>query len=157
MRLTLISVGRIAESFIEEACNYYGDKIARFATLRQVVVPEERVKAAGREAYILRQESARLRGKVPSGSFRIVLDEKGRLLSSRSFASSFEKWGQTGLKEMTFIVGGPYGLNEEIKAEADFRLSLSPLTLTHAMARMVLLEQIYRAFTILRGEPYHKE
>jgi len=156
LRLTLISVAKISEPFVREACAVYAERIRRYAKLNLVVVPEERVSSRGKRKFILNQEGRRMREKIPPGVFTVVVDEKGKCLSSEAFAHSLEKWSNSGLKEVAFILGGPYGLDEALREEADFCLCLSPMTLTHGLARVLLLEQIYRAFTILRGEPYHK-
>jgi len=156
LRLTLISVGKNAESFVREACADYADRIRRYAGLDLIVVPEERIAGSGKKELILRREGVRIRGKIPPAALRVVLDERGKNLTSENFARLLEKWMTTGIRAAAFILGGAYGLDESLKQEADFRFSLSPLTLTHGMARMVLLEQIYRAFTIIRKEPYHK-
>ncbi len=134
----------------------YEERIRRYADLDLVVVPEERVLYKGRKDYILNQEGRRIREKVRPDVFGVALDEGGKPLSSEGFARSLEKWSDSGSREIAFLLGGPYGLEEALKEAADFRLSLSPMTLAHGMARMVLLEQIYRGFTLLRGEPYHK-
>ena len=134
----------------------YEERIRRYADLNLVVVPEERVLYKGRKDYILNQEGRRIREKVRPDVFGVALDEGGKPLSSEGFARSLEKWSDSGSREIAFLLGGPYGLEEALKEEADFRLSLSPMTLAHGMARLLLLEQIYRGFTLLRGEPYHK-
>jgi len=154
--LSLIFVGRTTDSYVREACKVFQERIRRYAYLNIILVPEERVRAKGKKDYILHREGQRVREKLRPGFFTVALDERGTLFSSEAFAHCLEKWSQGGTKEMAFIVGGPYGLEEDLKAEADFRLSLSSLTLAHGMARMLLLEQIYRAFTLLRGEPYPK-
>jgi len=156
LRLTLVSVGKLAEPFSREGCEFFAQRIRRYAALNLVVVPEEKIPSRGKKEYILKQEGQRIRAKIPPGVFTAVVDERGKLLSSEAFAHLLETWSGSGLKEVVFIVGGPYGLDDSLKAKADFRLSLSSMTLTHGLARMLLLEQIYRAFTILRGEPYHK-
>lgn len=134
----------------------YEERIRRYADLNLVVVPEERVLYRGKKDYILNREGRRIREKLRPGIFAVALDERGKPLSSEGFARSLEKWSDSGSREIAFLLGGPYGLEEALKEEADFRLSFSPMTLAHGMARMLLLEQIYRAFTLLRGEPYHK-
>lgn len=134
----------------------YEERIRRYADLDLVVVSEERVLYKGRKDYILNQEGRRIREKVRPDVFGVALDEGGKPLSSEGFARSLEKWSDSGSREIAFLLGGPYGLEEALKEEADFRLSLSPMTLAHGMARLLLLEQIYRGFTLLRGEPYHK-
>jgi 23S rRNA (pseudouridine1915-N3)-methyltransferase len=156
MRLTLVSVGKVSEPFVREACAVYAEKIRRFADLNLIIVPEEKILSRGKTEYIRRQEGRRIREKLRPNVFTAAVDEKGKSLSSEAFASSLEKWINSGLKDVAFIVGGPYGLDAALREEADFRLSLSAMTLTHGLARILLLEQIYRAFTILRGEPYHK-
>lgn len=156
MRLTLISVGRNAEPFIRDACEEYAARIRRYADLVLTVVPEERVPAPGKKEFILREEGRRIRDKIPPSDLRVALDERGRGFTSVGFSRLLEKWRAAGVRGAAFILGGPYGLEEALKAEADLRLSLSPLTLTHGMARMILLEQLYRAFTLIRKEPYHK-
>ncbi|MBI4495837.1 MAG: 23S rRNA (pseudouridine(1915)-N(3))-methyltransferase RlmH [Deltaproteobacteria bacterium] len=154
MQLTLISAGRSAEPFVREACRLYAERIRRYALLRLIEVPEERVR--GKREYVLRREGSRLREKLPPGSWVVALDEGGQALSSLDFARLLEGRLRGGQREVSFLVGGPYGLDPALKEAADFRLALSSMTLSHGLAKVLLLEQIYRAFTILRGEPYHK-
>jgi 23S rRNA (pseudouridine1915-N3)-methyltransferase len=156
LRLSLVSVGKVLEPFVREACAIYAAKIRRYANFNLIVVPEEKIPSQGKREYILRQEGRRIREKLRPNVFTVAVDERGKSLSSEAFARCLGKWGNSGLKEVTFFVGGPYGLDAALRAEADFCLSLSAMTWTHGLARMLLLEQIYRAFTILRGEPYHK-
>ena len=154
--LTLIFVGRTSDNFIKEGCAAYEGRIRRYADLNLVVIPEERVLYKGKKDYILNQEGRRIREKLRPDAFTVALDENGKSLPSEGFARSLEKWSDLGSREIAFLLGGPYGLEDVLKRRADFCLSLSPMTLAHGMARLLLLEQIYRAFTILRGEPYHK-
>lgn len=101
-------------------------------------------------------ESKRILENVNQSSFVCLLDVKGRSLSSPDLAKEIEKWQNRGLKEITFIIGGAEGVASEVVEKANFSLSLSFLTFTHDMARVVLLEQLYRAFTIIKGFPYQK-
>jgi 23S rRNA (pseudouridine1915-N3)-methyltransferase len=156
VQLTIISVGKIGEPFIEEGCRLYAGRIERYAPLRLVLVPEERVQEKGKKEYILGKEGRRIREKLPREGLWIALDEKGKNFPSEGFALQLGKWITSGPKELAFILGGPYGLDASVKQDAGLCLSLSPMTLTHGLAKMILLEQIYRAFTLLRGEPYHK-
>ncbi len=155
-RLVLIFVGRASDSYIREGCRLYEERIRRYAELRLVPIPEERIAPKGRKEYILRQEGRRIRENLPPEAFTVALDEKGKPLTSEAFSRNLELWGQSGSREIVFILGGPYGLEESLKKKSDFCLSFSTMTLAHGMARMLLLEQVYRAFSILRGEPYHK-
>lgn len=156
MRLTLVSVGKLSEPFIQEGCEFFAERIRRYAALNLIVVPEEKIPSRGKREYIREQEGRRIRAKIRPEVFTVLVDERGNSLSSEAFARSLETWSSSGLKEVAFILGGPYGLDDSLKEKADFRLSLASMTLTHGLAKMLLLEQIYRAFTILRGEPYHK-
>jgi 23S rRNA (pseudouridine1915-N3)-methyltransferase len=156
LRLTLIAVGKVSESFIQDACAVYAARILRYAAFHLVVIPQEKISAEGKIDFILRQEGRRIREKLDPGAFTVALDERGKLLSSAVFGRLLARGLNSGRKETAFILGGPYGLDESLKEGAGFRLSLSPMTLAHGMARMLLLEQIYRAFTLIRGEPYHK-
>jgi len=156
LRLTLVSVGKLSEPFIQEGCEFFAERIRRYAALNLIVVPEEKIPSRGKREYIREQEGRRIRAKIRPEVFTVLVDERGNSLSSEAFARSLETWSSSGLKEVAFILGGPYGLDDSLKEKADFRLSLGSMTLTHGLAKMLLLEQIYRAFTILRGEPYHK-
>ncbi|HBF13169.1 MAG TPA: 23S rRNA (pseudouridine(1915)-N(3))-methyltransferase RlmH [Deltaproteobacteria bacterium] len=102
-------------------------------------------------------ESENLLKKIGSGDFVVLLDEKGKTVSSTGLAQQIQKWNGQGLKRVVWIVGGAFGVAEEIKKKANLVLSLSSLTLPHELARVVFFEQIYRAFTILKGEKYHHE
>ncbi|MGB9698172.1 MAG: 23S rRNA (pseudouridine(1915)-N(3))-methyltransferase RlmH [Thermodesulfobacteriota bacterium] len=157
MRLTLIAVGHIGEPFIRQGCQIYEQRIAHYTNFRSLIIPEEKIKEGKKKELILSKEGQRIREKLPKGAFKVILDEKGKIFTSEGLASFLGKLAQEPKKEIVFILGGPLGLEERLKKESDLLLSLSPLTLTHGLARMLLLEQIYRAFTILRGEPYHKK
>ena len=154
-RLSLIFVGRTSDTFVRDGCAVYEERIRRYADLDLLAVAEERVDA-GKRDYLVKQEGKRIREKLRPGGFAVALDERGKLLSSEAFANSMVEWTLSGSRGISFVLGGPYGLDKELKREADLLLALSPMTLAHGLARIVLLEQVYRAFTLLRGEPYHK-
>lgn len=101
-------------------------------------------------------EGKRILTKLNQTGFTVLLDVKGRTLSSPELANEIDKWQQKSIKEVSFVIGGASGVSSEVGAKADFRLSLSFLTFTHEMARIVLLEQLYRGYTILKGFPYQK-
>ena len=106
-------------------------------------------------AVQLREEASRLREKVPPGSRLVVLDRVGKPLSSEALAKELDRW-RTAAKPVSVVIGGSNGLAPDLVASADLAWSLGPLTLPHELARVVVLEQLYRAWSILRGEPYHK-
>jgi 23S rRNA (pseudouridine1915-N3)-methyltransferase len=104
----------------------------------------------------MKKEGERVLAALPEGSLLIALDVKGECWSSEELAASFRDWGLSGQNHLTFVIGGDLGLPPAVLARSTLRLSLSRMTFTHPMARLLLLEQVYRAFRILRGEPYHK-
>lgn len=105
---------------------------------------------------IVEAESKRILENVNQSNFVCLLDVLGKEISSHELAGTIEKWQNRGLKEIAFVIGGSYGVSSEVVEKADYSLSLSRLTLTHEMARVVLIEQLYRAFTIIKGFPYQK-
>ena len=108
------------------------------------------------ERIALEKEGDRILAAVPEGSFLIALDVKGISWSSEELAASFREWELSGQNPLTFVIGGDLGLSPAVIARSDLRLSLSKMTFTHPLARLLLVEQVYRAFRIMRGEPYHK-
>ena len=106
-------------------------------------------------AVQLREEASRLREKLPAGRRLVVLDRTGKGLSSEALARELDRW-RTAAKPVALVIGGSHGLAADLVQEADLAWSLGPLTLPHELARVVVLEQVYRAWSILRGEPYHK-
>ena len=107
------------------------------------------------ECRTVDEEGEKLLAQVPQNSFLIVLDVAGETLTSEKFAEKISALNLRGISEITFIIGGAFGLSDSVRQAANFKLSLSAMTFTHQMARLILVEQIYRAFKINRGEPYH--
>ena len=155
MKLRLLCVGRLSES-LRGATDDYAARIVRYLPLAVEELKEE--KGGGKKVgprFICEREGERILQRIPSGAFTVVLDEHGRTLSSEGLAAQLELHMVQGTGELVFVIGGAYGLSEAVKARADLLLSLSAMTFTHQMARLFLLEQIYRGLTILRNEPYH--
>jgi 23S rRNA (pseudouridine1915-N3)-methyltransferase len=154
MRLVIACVGR-PRGFAAEATQQYLTRIERYQPIRLVPVRPER--DGDRDPRVCRRrEGERLLAAVPAAGRLWALDARGRTFSSEDFAALLRKSLEGGVRELVFAVGGPMGLADEVRTRAELVLSLSPLTLAHEVALVVLCEQIYRAFTILRGERYHK-
>jgi 23S rRNA (pseudouridine1915-N3)-methyltransferase len=154
MRLTIACVGK-PRGFAAEAAEEYLARIRRYAGAELVTVRPER--DADRDPPVTQhREGERLLHAVPRGATLIALDTRGRTLTSEAFSRELRGLAEGGIRELAFVVGGPVGLSEEVRRRARFLLSLSAMTLPHELALVVLCEQIYRAFTISRGEPYHK-
>ena len=154
MRLRIIAVGRLKERHWREAADEYLKRLGPYARVEVVEVPDRDVTAD--EARALEAEAADVLRAIPEGATVAVLEIGGRASSSEEFARWLEDLGTDGRPSVAFVIGGAAGLHPDVLARADVRLSLGALTLPHQLARVVLLEQIYRAFRITRGEPYHR-
>jgi 23S rRNA (pseudouridine1915-N3)-methyltransferase len=154
MALHLVAVGRLRDPALRTACEGYLARLGRQGgiVLREVA---EAGRAGNTPAVARRIEAERLRGASPAGALLVALSRTGRSRSSEQFAELVARWRE-GPRDVALLIGGAWGLAEPLIADADLTLSLSPMTLPHELARLVLLEQLYRAGTILRGEPYHK-
>jgi 23S rRNA (pseudouridine1915-N3)-methyltransferase len=153
LKVRLISVGKDRSGLFEPGVREYAKRLAHYAKFELLELPEaprhktpEQAKAA---------EATALLGKVSDRDWLVAMDERGELWSSTELAAFFAKAQQAG-RDLVFVIGGDEGLSEEVRGKAKQVLSLSRMTLPHRMARLVLAEQLYRAFTILKGEPYHK-
>jgi len=146
MKITLVAVGKLKEKFLVDGVEEYLKRLRPFAKIEIREIAEQKSVA---------EEGKKILSQVPKENFLFVLDVAGKFLTSEDFAKKIADLNLCGVSEITFVIGGAFGLSEEVKNSADFRLSFSPMTFTHQMARLVLVEQIYRAFKINRNEPYH--
>lgn len=153
-RATVVAVGKL-KGWAADGCDDYLNRLRRYFPVEVAEVPEEDMNRRP-ASDVLAAEGERLLKRLPAGAYVIALDrEKGRPLSSEEFAGRLDSLGVSGRSHVAFVVGGPLGLSREILERADERLSLGNITLPHALARVVLLEQLYRAVKIGRGEKYH--
>lgn len=153
MRIVLAAVGALRGPGLREAADEYASRLGRYVDLR-----EHEVREAGRIPDVparQREEARRLAAHVPAGAVMVALERTGDAWSSRTLAERLARW-RIEARPVVVVLGGSTGLAPELLASAAARWSLGPLTLPHELARVVALEQLYRAFTILRGEPYHK-
>jgi 23S rRNA (pseudouridine1915-N3)-methyltransferase len=159
MQIELVAVGKLKEKYWLEAQNEYMKRLSRFANLSVREISEEKLPEG---ASVATEEQGRLKEGIrilqsfSKQSFIIVLDLAGETPDSIGLAKQFREWTNIGKSAFTFVIGGSTGLSPEVVKKADYRLSLSKLTFPHQMARIVLLEQIYRAMKILGNEAYHK-
>jgi len=153
MHFRLIWVGRTRNEHLRALVEDYMKRLGRFVRCEVTEIRE----AAGGEAHIcLEDEGKRIMASLASDALAVLLDMEGRQWSSPELATEVERWQGRAVKEVAFVVGGHYGVAPRVRTRADIRWSLSRLTLTHEMARVVLVEQLYRAYTIMRGLPYQK-
>jgi 23S rRNA (pseudouridine1915-N3)-methyltransferase len=154
MRLRLIWVGKTRNEHLRSLVGEYLKRLSRFARCEVV---ELRECAAADTRACLEEEGERIVGALASEALAVLLDVSGPTSwSSQELAAQFEEWQTRSVKEVAFIVGGHLGVSEEVRVRANVQWSLSRLTLTHEMARVLLVEQLYRAYTIMRGLPYQK-
>ena len=157
--VNLLCVGKLKEKFYSEACAEYQKRLTRFCRLSITELAEERLPEDPSPAQIaqaLAREAEAVRAKLPRGGAVIALCVEGRELSSPALAEAMQRYAALGISQLTFLIGGSFGLDEGLKASADLRLSMSPMTFPHHLARVMLLEQIYRAYQIQSGTRYHK-
>lgn len=158
MKITVLGIGKLKEKYLQEGVAEYLKRLTPFAKTEVVELPEERMPQDPSEAQkkqVLQKETQRILAAVPEGAFVILLDLKGKEITSPALAKLFDDLALQGKSHWCFVIGGAFGYTEELRHRADFCWSFSPLTFTHQMIRMMLLEQIYRAFKISRGEKYH--
>ena len=159
MQVHIIAVGKIKEKYLQLGILEYEKRLRPYVKLHIVELPEEKRPVSAStsiESSAIEKEGQRICAAIPNGSFVIALDVRGVSWSSEELADAFREWELAGKNQVAFVIGGDLGLSPVVLSRSDLRLSLSKMTFTHLMARLLLLEQVYRAFRILRGEPYHK-
>jgi len=155
MRHHLLFLGREKESFLAAGIGEYAARLRHYAEV-EITLLKEKPKANENEAALTARQGEQLLAAIRPGAFVVALDGSGQALSSLELAALVSRWEAHGVKTVSYLLGGPLGLAANVLARADFRLSLSKMTFTHDMARLILLEQLYRAYTIKAGEKYHK-
>ena len=158
-RITVICVGKLKEKFYLEAAAEYQKRLSRFCRLEVAELPEQRLRDApspGEIEQALAREAEQIRGKLPAGAAVVALCIEGELRSSEALAQFLAETGNRGQSALAFVVGSSNGLHPSLKAAAQLRLSMSPMTFPHHLARIMLLEQLYRGYQILEGGKYHK-
>jgi 23S rRNA (pseudouridine1915-N3)-methyltransferase len=158
-KVTILCVGKLKERFYADAAAEYVKRLTRFCKIEIVELPEARLSETPSPAEIeqaLWEEACRVKSKLPKSGALIALCIEGKELSSPAFAETLNGFAVSGASQLTFLIGGSVGLHSSLKARADLRLSMSPMTFPHHLARVMLLEQIYRAYQIQAGTRYHK-
>ena len=156
MKLVIAVVGRLKDRYLEPGLNEYLKRIKRYGTVEVVRIREEKKSKRQSESQAVSKEGERILQLVQPGDKLFALTEAGKLLDSQQWAQQWEDWVQFTPGRLIFAIGSGPGLSEEVKRSADIQLSLSPLTFPHQLALLLLLEQIYRGYTILNNEPYHR-
>ncbi|EFN98083.1 conserved hypothetical protein [Streptococcus mitis SK564] len=159
MKIKVVTVGKLKEKYLKDGISEYSKRISRFAKLEMIELADEKTPDRASESEnqkILEIEGQRILSKVGDRDFVIVLAIEGKTFSSEEFSKQLEEASIKGFSTLTFIIGGSLGLSSAVKNRANLSVSFGRLTLPHQLMRLVLAEQIYRAFTIQQGSPYHK-
>jgi 23S rRNA (pseudouridine1915-N3)-methyltransferase len=154
MKITLIVTGKTKESYLQEGIEEYVKRIRHYVPFNMITLQDVKVTKKSGKDLLLGKEAKQVLDRIKPTDHLVLLDERGKSLSSENFASFISGMeGRTG--HLVFLVGGAYGFHDEIYSRANAEISLSRLTFSHQMVRLIFAEQLYRAFTILKGEPYH--
>lgn len=155
MKITLIAIGKTDNRQLISLMEDYNKRLGHYISFDMEIVPDIKNAKNLSEPLQKKAEGDEILKRVSTADILILLDENGKTYSSEKFAEFLQKKMNSGLKNLVFVIGGPYGFSEEIYDRANGKLSLSSMTFSHQMVRLFFIEQIYRAFTILRNEPYH--
>ncbi|MDN5332678.1 MAG: rRNA (pseudouridine1915-N3)-methyltransferase [Tepidanaerobacteraceae bacterium] len=159
MDVIILAVGKIKERYLREGIKEYEKRLKPYCNLRMIEVSEEKEpggNSLAERGRVLEREGERILAKMPQSGYKIALCIEGERLSSEEMAGKIKELALRGVSDITFVIGGSLGLSDNVKKSCDMRLSFSDFTLPHQLMRLLLLEQIYRWFKIIRGEPYHK-
>ena len=155
MRLELLFLGKTKEKYLATGIDDYAKRLSRYLKVEIKTLKEGKAKKGVSENLLIEKESEKLM-QNSQGSYLVCLDRTGKQMDSLELAKQMERWEMQGIKKISFAIGGHLGLSSAILYKADLVLSFSPMTFTHEMSRLLLLEQLYRACTIKAGEKYHK-
>lgn len=159
MKITLVCVGKLKEKFYRDAVAEYAKRLGKYCKLEILEVSDEKTPegaSALQEEKVLEKEAARISEKLREDAFVCTLEITGRKMSSEALAEWMEQTTVRGTSHIIFVIGGSLGLHSSVRKRADLALSFSDMTFPHQLMRVILCEQIYRAFRIINGEPYHK-
>ena len=159
MKITLLTVGKIKEKYLRDGISEYAKRLGRYCKLEITEVADEKTPdkaSSAEETQIKNTEGERLLRCIRDGDYVIALAIDGKMLDSVELSEKIERLGVQGQSSIVFVIGGSLGLSDAVLRRADYRLSFSKMTFPHQLMRMVLLEQIYRSYRIMQGEPYHK-
>lgn len=159
MRIRIVCIGKLKEKYWTDAVGEYSKRLSKYCDLEIVQLKESKLAdkaSAADEQNVIFEEGQTILKNIKDGSYVITLEIKGKELSSEELAQKLERLTIEGKSDITFVIGGSLGLSREVSDRADFKLSFSKMTFPHQMMRVVLLEQIYRSFKIIKNETYHK-
>lgn len=156
MKIKIIALGKIKEKFLFDGIQEFLKRLTSYATVEITELPAIEIKDEHLKDKVLEEESRKILSLIKPQAYVISLEIQGKMLSSEEFAEKINELTNDGVQEIVFVIGSSCGLHKNISQRADFRMSMSRMTFLHQFARLLLVEQIYRAFKIIKGETYHK-
>lgn len=155
LKICLLVIGKTDAAYIKAGIEEYEKRLTRYVPYEMKVLPDVKNTKSMSEGVQKEKEGEMLLAELQSGDFVVLLDENGRMYSSMEFADFLAQKMQSAIKRIVFVIGGPYGFSDGVYSRANDKISLSKMTFSHQMVRMIFAEQFYRAMTIMKGEPYH--
>ena len=156
MKIKIIALGKIKESFLKDGVSEFLKRLTPYCPTEIIELTPIEIRDENLKTKILDEEGEIILSHIKPDSYIITLEINGKQLSSKDFASKINEINMSGVNDLVFVIGSSYGLSQTVSARADFKLSISKMTFLHQFARLLLIEQIYRAFKIIKGEKYHK-
>ncbi|ARE89772.1 Ribosomal RNA large subunit methyltransferase H [Clostridium formicaceticum] len=159
LNIAVISVGKIKEKYLKLGIDEYSKRLSRYCKLNFIEVADEKAPenlSLAEEENVKNKEGENIIKNIKEGMYVVVLDLKGKMLASEELAQKLQDLGIQGNSSIAFVIGGSLGLSKSVIDRADYRLCFSPMTFPHQLMKLILLEQVYRGFRIIKGEPYHK-
>ncbi|MDC8003733.1 23S rRNA (pseudouridine(1915)-N(3))-methyltransferase RlmH [Aureisphaera galaxeae] len=155
MKITLLAIGKTDDKNLQTLIDTYEKRLKHYVTFSMEIIPDIKNSKNLSEAQQKELEGQEILKRVTTSDALVLLDENGKTFSSVGFSEYLQKKMNSGLKNLVFVIGGPYGFSQAVYQKAQGKVSLSSMTFSHQMVRLFFVEQLYRAFTILRNEPYH--
>lgn len=156
MNIKIIALGKIKEKFLKDGIDEFMKRLTPYASVEIIELPALEIKDENLTQKILEQEGEKILSHIKPQSYVITMEIKGKMLSSEEFAQKIEQLTNEGIGEIVFVIGSSCGIAQTVSSRANFKMSMSKMTFLHQFARLILVEQIYRAFKIIKGETYHK-
>jgi 23S rRNA (pseudouridine1915-N3)-methyltransferase len=157
MKIQLICIGKTDEPYIIQGIDKYLSRLKHYISFKMTVIPDVKNAKHLSTTEQKSQEAKLILKHITSADWVVLLDERGEQYSSKNFSNFLNKKAISSVQQVIFVIGGPYGFDESVYARANQQMSLSKMTFSHQMVRLFFVEQVYRAYTILKGEPYHHE
>jgi 23S rRNA (pseudouridine1915-N3)-methyltransferase len=157
MKITLLQTGKTTDKHISELVDLYSNRIKKYSGFEIITLPDVKNTKSMPVQEQKTKEATKIIQSVTADDYIILLDERGKELRTLEFSGTLEKMFFLPKKRIVFIIGGPWGFSEDVYRRADYKMSLSKMTFPHQLVRLLFLEQLYRVFTIIKGEPYHHE